>query len=169
VAEEEKVRVLICHTDGAVMELPWYEGPTEHDDTLKYRIAEHRFPDGSAHIGNLFVYNKKDWAKSTYRDAILNEIAKQVRPGEGTGFGQNYYDVKDNFMADAIKCWKGFNRTTDPSHCDYRKDNKRLYPDTKGLRKEAGMDPGDRPNTFLCDFCPVHSLVMSKKNKEKFN
>lgn len=153
----------MCHIDGAVHELPWYEGDPERDDTLNYRISQHKFPDGSAHFGNLFVYNAKDWSKSTVRQAILEEIAKQVRPGEGTGLGQTFYDVKSNFQQDAIECWKGFGRTTDPGHCDYRKDNKRLWPDTKQDRKELGLDPKDRPNTFLCDFCPVHSLVMQKQ------
>jgi hypothetical protein len=165
---EEKIRVLICHTDGAVMELPWFEGNPDHDDTLKYRISQHKFPDGSAHFGNLFVYNKKDWNNSVYRQAILDEIAKQVKPGEGTGLGNTFYELKDTFTEDAIACWKGFGKTTDPGHCDYRKDNKRLYPDTKGLRKDLGLDPKDRPNTFLCDFCPVNSVVEGLKNKGKY-
>jgi len=158
---EEKVRILICHTDGDVMELPWYEGPAEHDDTLNFRVSQH--PD---HIGNLFVYNKKDWDKSAYKTAILDEIAKQVRPGQGTGMGNDFYDLKSTFQEDAIMCWKGFGKTTDPGHCDYRKDNKRLYPDTRGERKELGLDPKGRPNTYLCDFCPVHSLVLQKRRKE---
>lgn len=80
--------------------------------------------------------------------------------------GSEYYDAKSNFLQDAMTCWKGFNRTTDPGHCDYRKDNKRLYPGTTADRKELGLDPKDRPNTFLCDFCPVHSIVQQKKNKK---
>jgi len=164
--EDEKVRILICHTDGAVMELPDYAGPPEHDDTLNYRISQHRFGDGTAHVGNLAKVKKSDWEKKTYRDAILDEVAKATRPpGEGAGFGQTFYDVKANFQQDALDCWKKFNRPTDPSYCDYRKDNKRLYPDTKGDRKELGLDPKDRPNTFLCDFCPVQSIVMQKQRK----
>lgn len=159
-AVEEKIRILVCHTDGAVYELPWYEGPPEHDDTLSYRLQGHK-----GHIGNLFIYNAKDWAKSATREAILSEIARQVKPGEGTGLGQTFYDVKSNFQQDAITCWKSFNKTTDPGHCDYRKENKRLWPDTREERKELGLDPKDRPNTFLCDFCPVHSLVVQKQRK----
>jgi hypothetical protein len=162
--DTEKIRILICHTDGAVLELPWYEGPPDHDDTLNYRLAEHKFPDGSAHFGNLFVYNKDDWAKSSVRDAILNEIAKQVRPGEGTGLGQTFYDVKDNFQQDAITCWKKHNRTLDCG--DYMTDRMRLYPDTKADRKELGLSVKERPNTFLCQFCPVDAHVQTKKNKE---
>jgi len=158
---EEKIRILVCHTDGAVMELPWYEGDPARDDTLNYRVAEHK-----NHFGNLFVYKAKDWAKSTYRDAILNEIAKQVRPGEGSGLGQTFYDVKDNFQQDAIICWKRHNRTLDCG--DYKTDRMRLYPDTKGDRKELGLDPNTRPNTFLCDFCPVKSVVQGKVMKEQY-
>jgi hypothetical protein len=155
---KDKVRILICHTDGAVHELPWYEGPPDYDDTLKYRVAEHK-----GHMGNLFVYNKSDWSKSEYRKAILDEIAKQVRPGEGTGLGQTFYDIKDNFMAEAAACWKKHNRTHDCG--DYMTDKMRLYPDTKAERKEEGLSTSDRPNTFLCQFCPVHSLVTTKQRE----
>lgn len=158
---EDKVRILVCHTDGAVYELPWYSGPPEHDDTLNYRLAGHE-----NHIGNLFTVRASDWNKQSYRDAIIKEIATKVgAPGSGAGMGSEFYDLKSNFQQDAITCWKGFNRTTDPGHCDYRKDNKRLYPDTKADRKEAGM-PKERPNTFLCDFCPVHSLVQQQQRKK---
>lgn len=159
----EKIRILVCHTDGAVYELPDYEGPPEYDDTLKYRLAGHE-----DHIGNLFRYEKDQWAKSTIRDAILKEIVKQVRPGEGTGLGETFYDVKNNFQQDAITCWKKHNKTLDCG--DYMTDKMRLYPDTKADRKELGMPTGinERPNTFLCQFCPVHSVVMGKKNKEKY-
>jgi len=157
----EKIRVLVCHTDGAVYELPDYEGPADRDDTLNYRLAGHE-----NHIGNLFRYDADKWVKSNYREAILDEIAKQVRPGEGTGLGQTFYDLKSNFQQDAIDCWKSYGKTTNPGHCEYMQDSKRLYPDTKGDRKDLGLDPNDRPNTFLCQFCPVHSLVMQKKRKQ---
>lgn len=155
----EKIRILVCHTDGAVFELPDYEGPADRDDTLAYRLAGHE-----NHIGNLFRYERAQWENSEYRKAILNEIAKQVKPGLGDGFGQSFYDVKSNFQMDAMQCWKEHNRTL---NCDdYKTDPKRLYPDTKGDRKELGLDPKDRPNTFLCDFCPVKSMVQERAFKK---
>lgn len=161
---DERVRILLCHTDGAVHELPMYSGPPEYDDTLNYRIAEHKFGDGTAHFGIVFTVAKSDWEKKTYRDGILDEIAKHTRPpGEGAGLGQTFYDVKSNFQAEAMSCWKKHNRTLDCG--DYMTDKMRLYPDTKAERKELGITT-KRPNTFLCDFCPVKSVVMGKQNKE---
>ena len=158
---EEKIRILICHTDGAVYELPMYEGPPEFDDTLNHRLAGHE-----NHIGNLATVKKADWEKKTYRDGILNEVAQHTRPpGEGTGFGQTFYDVKDNYQLDAMQCWKRHSKTSDCG--DYMTDKMRLYPDTKGDRKAEGMSTSksERPSTFLCQFCPVHSIVMQKKRK----
>jgi hypothetical protein len=164
---EEYVRILVCHTDGAVHELPDYDGPPEYDDTLKYRLSEHKFGDGSAHFGNMARLKKSDWDKKTYRDAILEEIAAAVRPGEGSGLGQAFYDVKDNFMSDAAQCWKRHSRTLDCG--DYMTDKMRLYPDTKADRKSEGLESGkSRPSTFLCQFCPVHSVIQGKKNKGKY-
>lgn len=157
---DERIRLLICHTDGAVHELPFYEGPPEHDDTLNYRVAEHR-----DHRGSLATVKKSDWEKPSYRDGILEKIAAAVRPGEGSGLGQTFYDVKNNFQQDAITCWKKHSRTLDCG--DYMTDKMRLYPDTKADRKELGITTA-RPNTFLCQFCPVHSVVTGKKNKEKY-
>lgn len=161
---EDRVRIIICHTDGAVHELPMFEGPPEYDDTLNYRLAEHKFGDGSAHFGSMFTVASKDWEKKTYRDAILDEIAKHTKPGEGSGLGQTFYDVKSNFQMDAMSCWKKHNRTLDCG--DYMTDKMRLYPDTKAERKELGLSVKERPNTFLCQFCPVESHVQGKKNRE---
>lgn len=159
---DEKIRILICHTDGAVHELPMYEGPPEYDDTLKYRLAEHKFGDGSAHFGSMATVLKKDWDKESYRHGILEKIAASTRPGEGAGMGQTFYDIKDNFMQDAIQCWKRHARTLDCG--DYMTDKMRLYPDTKAERKSEGMSAGkDRPSTFLCQFCPVDSVVKGKQ------
>jgi hypothetical protein len=163
---DDRVRILICHTDGAVHELPLFDGPPEYDDTLNYRTSQHKFGDGTAHFGSMFTVSKADWEKKTYRDAILDEIAKHTRPGEGAGMGQTFYDVKNNFMQDALVCWKKHNRTLDCG--DYMTDKMRLYPDTKADRKELGLSVKERPNTFLCQFCPVNSVVMGKKNKETY-
>ena len=164
---EDKIRLLICQTCGTIEALPLYEGDPRYDDWLNSKTSVHKTPSGTPHIGSLATVNSKDWANPTYHDAITKEIAQQLTPaGHGAGFGQTFYDTKDNFLQDAMTCWKGFNRTTDPGHCDYRKDSKRLLPDTRAERKEAGMDPKTRPNTFLCDFCPVHSLVLQKRRKD---
>lgn len=164
---DNKIRLLICQTCGTIEELPDYDGPPEHDEWLKRFSGVHKTDGGEAHIGNLFKVATSDWSNQKYRDEIRNEIAKRASlPGKGAGLGTSFYDLKSTFLEDAMSCWRGFRRPTDPGHCDYRKDNKRLLPDTKAERKDLGLSPKDRPNTFLCDFCPVQSIVAQKKREE---
>lgn len=162
---DEKLRLLICHTCHSIQELPWYEGNPDRDDTLKFRVAEHRFPDGNEHFGVLATVPAEHWEKPSHRDEIVQKIEEAAGvPGTGVGMGETFYDVKSNFQADALQCWKEHNRT---HNCeDYRSDKKRLYPDTKAERKSEGL-PAQRPNTFLCDFCPVHTLVMQRQRHEQ--
>jgi hypothetical protein len=119
--------------------------------------------------GGLFNLDKdKLWSNPAQRQSTLEDLYKQLEiPGTGPGMGQQFYDLKNTFSEDAMTCWKGFGRTTDPGHCDYRKENKRIRPDTADDRREAGMDPQDRPNIFLCDFCPLQSIVQQKIRADK--
>jgi hypothetical protein len=163
----DKIRLLICQTCGSIEELPFFDGPPEHDDWLKERITPHRTASGEPHIGSLATVGAKEWGNPSYREEIANKISKEFAlPGQGAGLGQTFYDLKSTFLEDAMTCWKGFGRTTNPAHCAYRSDSKRLLPDTSAERKDLGLSPKDRPNTFLCDFCPVHSLVLQKRREE---
>lgn len=159
----DKIRLLICKTCPSVQELPFYEGPPQYDEWLNRYVADH-----PQHIGQLAVVKQSDWQQLEVREAILSEIRDKFKlPGQGEGLGNTFYDLKSTFTDDAFQCWRGFNRTTDPAHCDYRKDSKRLLSPTRLDRKEAGLDPSARPNTYLCDFCPVHSLVLEKQRKKQ--
>lgn len=163
---DDKIRLLICHTCGSIEELPDYQGPPERDDTLNYRVSFHKFGSGDAHFGIMGTVKADDWKNQAYKDAIADEIYKKMtKPGSGEGLGNEFYDIKSNFQQDAFACFKSFGRPKDPSFCDYHKENKRLYPDTKGMRKEEGLDTKTMPSTFLCDFCPVQSIVQTRKNK----
>lgn len=162
---EAKIRLLICHTCQSIDELPDYEGDPERDDTLNYRVAEHHFPSGNPHIGSLARVEAKSWQNKNHRQGILEKLGQAKAPGQGEGLGQTYYDVKGNFQQDALKCWKAHGRTSDCA--DYRHDNKRLVPDTKGERKDLGLSPSTRPNTWLCDFCPVSSVVTTAMRKKR--
>jgi hypothetical protein len=42
-----------------------------------------------------------------------------------------------------------------------------LYPDTTKDWNEIGVTVTAKPNIWLCDFCPVHSLVLSAANSAK--
>lgn len=162
---DKKIRILICHTCESVEELPWYEGPSERDDTLNYRASFHRFPDGNAHFGNLATVKEDDWAKKTVRREIVKKISAMNSPGKAEGLGQSYYDVKSNFQQDALSCWKQHGRTL---NCDdFMSDKKRLYPDTRAERKDAGLSVKERPVTWLCNFCPMQSVATTKMRRDR--
>ncbi len=157
-SDTEKVRLLICHVCGTIDEIPWYEGNPKDDRLLEYRLANHKFPSGEPHTGDLAVVNQADWKVKHVRNQILQKL------GEGrqaAGLGDDFYSLKDNFQADAMTCWKAHNHTTNCT--DYHRESKRLVPDTRGDRKELGLSPKARPNIWLCDFCPVQGHIDSKK------
>jgi hypothetical protein len=160
---EETVRLLICHMCKSIDELPAYEGPPENDDTLAFRVSQHQFPSGRAHPLDLGVVKKEDWDKPTHRQEILRHLHMSGAPGSGLGMGEDFYDVKANFEADALACWKAHNRTSDCG--DYMSDGKRLLPDTRAERAAEGLDTRNRPSTSLCSFCPVHSVKMQIRRK----
>jgi hypothetical protein len=161
----DRLRLLICHSCETIEELPDYEGPPDYDDTLNYRVSAHRFGDGSEHFGVLATVAEEDWHKPSYQHEIRAKIADAVKPGSGSGMGDDFYNIKNTFSQDAMTCWRQHNRTRDCA--DWRTDAKRLYPDTRADRKAEGMDVKARPNTWLCDFCPVTSIYSQKRNSKR--
>lgn len=157
------VRLLFCHDCRSVDKVPDFDGPPEYDHYLEYRVQQHRFPDGTPHRGIMGRCDDNDTAV----EAAITQMANQVNPGEGEGLGSNLYDLRDDYKAGAMECWKQHNRT---SNCgDYRSDRKRLYADTKADRRAEHMplNKEERPNAWLCDFCVVHSLVQQKQRKAR--
>lgn len=164
-ADDVKVRLLICHMCKSIDELPDFDGPAEHDDLLQYRVSQHQFPSGKAHPLDLGVIEKKLWDSPDGKRAVTERLAFSGAPGTGLGMGESFYDVKSNFQTDALNCWKAHNRT---QNCgDYMSDSKRLLPDTKADRKAEGMDLRNRPSTSLCQFCPYHSVAVQRMRKAK--
>ena len=157
------VRLLICHECRSVDQIPDYSGPVEYDHYLEYRARQHE-TNGRRHKGILVkVEDSREIINATIDE--LEEAVRQHTPGAGEGFGQALYDLRDNFQAEAMLCWKRHNRR---ENCeDYRHDNKRLWIDTKAERKEEGLSVrrDDRPNVWLCDHCPVHSVVTQRQRK----
>lgn len=148
------VRLLLCHTEKTIEEIPDYEGPSERDFTLQHVLQGHRFPSGEDHIGVMGRVEAKHWSNPTTRAAILAQIKESA---DYTGLDPSFYDVKNTLQEDAMTCWtRDHNRV---KACpDYKTDAKRLMPDTSKERKEAGVGKF-RSTVFLCDYCPVHSLV----------
>jgi hypothetical protein len=170
-----RVRLLICHDCHTVDVLPWYDGPPEYDDTLTYRLADHqgpmeringRYEPAWYHRGVIATVNEKSWEDPGKQIQIIDELSKAHAGGE-VGLGSAVYHARSNFKEDAMACWRAHNRTTNCG--DYKSDAKRLVPDTRGDRKELGLETKSRsrPGTYLCVFCPYHSVVMSRARKEQ--
>lgn len=157
----EFVRLLFCHTCRTVEEVPDYQGPAEYDYYLKHRTDPHQFESGKPHRGLLGRVENEP----KYIEAAIAEMENTVAPGSGDGLGQQLYDLKDNYKIEAMGCWKAHSRTTDCA--DYRSDAKRLWFDNKADRKAEGLSVkrDDRPSIWLCDHCPVHSLVQQRQRK----
>lgn len=162
------IRLLICSTCHTVEELPTYSGDPRGDTWLRAKEAEHLLPSGEKLHGDVRVgrIEQENWL--AHKNEILAKLAAEMTaPGEGAGFGQAFYDAKDNFSLDAMKCWRVEHGRR--LNCeDYMSDKKRLLPDTKAERKAEGLDYKHRPGTYLCQFCPVHQHVQQKKASEEF-
>lgn len=160
------VRILVCHVCRSIEEIPDYDGPHEYDQLLNYKTAPHQFDSGTPHKGLLLRIPEKDWNKHEYKMSVIERIEELVRAGQGEGLGAPVYDLKSTFKEDAFHCWsKEHLRPTDIGKCDYHKENKALYADTKAERKAEGMDISlaARPKHYLCDYCPLQSIVDQKK------
>lgn len=158
----EKVRLLICFECKSIEEVPFYEGPPERDETLEYRASKHAYPSGERHVGQLAVVDKTQWDDPTIRTAIIRKISAGP---DGEGLGQQFYDIKSTFQEDAMTCWKRHGKRVNCE--DYKTDKMRLRPDTAADRKAEGLDPKTRPSTFLCQFCPVNSHVVTKQREAR--
>jgi hypothetical protein len=169
---DEQIRLLACQNCRTIEELPDFNGPAEYDTILQYVLAQrHQPPHAPAHIGQLFKVDKKHWQDPGASQQIAEQISLKMGGGE-TGLGHTFYDTKNNLVADAFKCWqKDHNRV---KACpDYKSDSKLLTPDTKNERREEDMGkfvPGKSgPKRWLCEFCPVHSLVQQAQEARKLS
>ena len=100
------------------------------------------------------------------RAQILAEIMKNTGgAGHGEGLGE-LYDVRNNYMEDAMACWRfKHGRTSDCD--DYMSHKMNILADSKAERKDLGLDPKQRAVIKVCQFCPVHSIVKQRKNKAR--
>jgi hypothetical protein len=161
---EDKIRLLVCKTCGSVEELPDFQGPPEYDTWLT-RMADKHVNHTAAPLARIDV---SEWQKQAVRDEVMIKLKDKFGlPGTGAGLGNDFYSMKSTFVDDAFACWKSFGRTLNPGHCDYKHDNKKLLAPTKDDRRELGLSVKDRPNTYLCDFCPVQRIVDQKQNEKQ--
>lgn len=167
-----KLRILVCHTCKAMQPIPDVPGGRGDDELLMARVMEHQFPP--VHVGNevqsrphemiLCRVPESLWTNTSHRAGLVKEIQKHTTgAGGGEGLGE-MYDVKNNYQEDAMACWRFKHGRT--SNCDdYMSDKMTLMADSKGERKELGLNPRERATIKLCQFCPVHSVVMQRRRK----
>jgi hypothetical protein len=161
--QREEIRVLHCLVCGTLEELPMFDGSPDDDHLLQILCERHVFPSGEPHKGYLFRAPKQDWDN----ESIRNKVIEQIKGGGSKGiaeFDAKFYETKDTFKEDAMTCYNKHLRPTDGCP-DYKTPSKMLVPDTKAERKEAGLvapskAPG--PKNYLCQFCPVESIVAQK-------
>lgn len=167
-----EVRLLVCTNCKTVEVLDDYTGPPElaeiHDVVLNTVLQKHR--DGVErvpHVGQVFRVKESAW-DSGAQDQIKAQVIARLDPNAETGLGSEAYALRNTFQEDAMSCWSKHNRI--PGCPDYKTDPMQIVPDTQAERKEAGIAKFDRHNPatkrFLCEYCPVHSLVQQAQRKK---
>jgi len=155
-----QIRLLACTVCKTIEELPDFQGLRAEEDHLLNRLVEKHGPPENRHFGQLFTVNQEHWQTEHIKVQIAQQIAQKMNGGE-TGLGSEYYDVKNTFTEDAMACFKAHQRNPDCN--DYKSDSKRLTPGTAADRKAAGLpEYHTAHDRYLCDFCPVQSLVDQK-------
>lgn len=157
-----ETRLLACQQCKTIEELPDFDGPPEHDHLLAHSVQRHQ-TNGVQHVGLLSKVDSERWKDTNVRKEVSRQIASRLAGGE-TGLGSPYYDLKNTYQTDALDCFKAHLRN--PNCSDYHSDAKRLTPGTAAERKAAGLPEYHSPkDRYLCDFCPVQSLVEAAARK----
>lgn len=173
---DRQVRLLFCGKCKTVEVLDDYVGPPERADEYDVilNIAVQKHQDGVEKIPHapaaLVKMEQEQYDNPKIREQTIKQVQDSFGGGE-TGLGAQAYAMRDNFRADAMACFGKHQRN--PGCPDYRSAEKRLVPDTNAERRDVGMakaseyDRNDPSLTkWLCDYCPVHSMVMQKKREK---
>jgi hypothetical protein len=168
-----EVRLLVCKNCKTIEVLDDYTGPQDQadrvDTALNLTLEHHK--DGVEripHVGQMFRVKKSAWDSPAAQEQVRAQVLARFDPNAETGLGAEAYAVRDNFTADALACFAKHQRN--PACPDYKSEQMLLVPDTAAERKEAGVPKFDKHNPatqrFLCEYCPVHSLVMQARRKK---
>lgn len=167
---EPMMRLLVCKKCKSVEEVPQYEGPdggensAEYDSSLRFFIDQHMAKGCKKDNWIMYSLPTKYWIIPKVKESIVKQIEEGAQGLDV--FGTNFYATKENFTADAMTCWiKEHNQAKDCS--DYKSDKKLLKAGTDKERAEAGMEASGGPKVYLCDYCPVKSVVQEKAYKKK--
>lgn len=160
--DPEQIRLLICRDCKTIEPLPDFNGEVERDFMLDYLVKPHR-TNGLEHIGMLARVEESDWSDPLKQAEITKQLIAKF--GGETGLGSDFYNARDTFREDAMSCFKQHLRNPDCG--DYKSDAKRLTPNTAEARREAGMSAyRSNDDRYLCEFCPVHSMVQTKAHDD---
>lgn len=167
---DNPIRLLICTTCNTVEELPAYSGDPRGDTWLREKEKAHLLPSGSGFHGEYHIarIEQSDWL--SHKEDIIRQMVSEFSTfsaaGEGSGLGQRFYDAKDNYSVDALKCWRVDHART--QNCsDYMTQKMRILPDTRAERKSEGLS-ANRPEIHLCQFCPYHQIVEQRRASEEY-
>jgi hypothetical protein len=154
---------MVCNT---LEELPDYEGPSDRDYLLEISLEKHVFPSGEPHVGKLFKLPVTAWGNGEKRKAIMDQLtAKGAQGLDALDPEASFYDTKMTFANDAMNCWKAHLQPKDGCE-DYASPKKRLLPNTAKERADLNLpkpEHADGPKIYLCNFCPVHSAVTTRR------
>lgn len=173
---EKLTGIFICFICKDINEIPNYEpAEADRDPRIGYLAEMHlgRHPSAGDRLitewASLGSVPTDHWNKTEAR----KEITKKILEGNGlTGFDAEFYSTIDTFKHDAGKCFNSHGRPEykAPGCQDYMSNNKELKPNTSVERKAAGLPRYDDvkiKRSFLCEYCPYHSQVISKLRIEK--
>jgi hypothetical protein len=179
--QKDEIRLFLCRRCKTLEEVLDFDGPAEEDQLLMHVVAKHqRCAPGGALIGGqtpeeqlassdmaLARVDRTHWNNPKHRQQILAQLGQA-----GTGFEQNYYDIKNTFQEDALKCYSKHGRPKDGC-IDYKNADKELgnalmTSEEKKASNSFGLEVMGkaRRKVFLCDFCPVKSGVQHKVFKK---
>jgi hypothetical protein len=161
--EPDRINLLVCKQCKSIQEIPYTktgkslgEGRYDQSDNpfIQMYIGD---CERQGHFGVLTDCLTVAWmGNPSLKEGILTQIKEQILGGGSKGLdilGTNFYNVKDTYSSDAMKCYAIHNRPQ--GQCsDYKSDRKELKPDTAKDRLEAGLKASNA-KIHLCDFCPV--------------
>ena len=158
-----QLRIFYCWNCKSFEELPDYQGRPE-DDTLLALLVERHQSAGVAHACTPFRVGVRLWSVERIRNAIIKQIREQTNGGLDE-LDPTYYATRSMFYEDAMQCYVKHLRPQD-SCPEWMDEKKRLVPNTAAERKDIGLAPptvSQATKVYLCDFCPVKSVVMTKQ------
>jgi len=134
------MRLLVCYTCNKNIKLPDFDGKVGMYDAYLDEACK-RHEHGGTGRGQLFGHAEG-------LDQLL-DVEKQIE-SEYNKRGKWFTETRDEFLEDAMECWKKHKSPgVDEGCADFRTDAK-LIGKKYGVRAEA--------RRYICSFCPLSAL-----------